>query len=223
MKSPTIHFQDACFDQAINFKVNQHSSAIELLLRIKNPEHDKRAWKITAGVRMLLDDEVKFSYGVAWISIFKLTYLKNEQFENVSIISGSIIDQPMIGIYHLHILCSFQIIYKAHIVNSLNSFDIFLTEEEDKLRYLKTLDDALARALDNRISSNYFEPNFIYTVGKWKLASLIGKQAKKYNINIEKFRAQRVRVISEIRYKFFHDSPVDFERYAAVWFLMFGF
>uniref|UniRef100_A0A914P0W9 3'-5' exonuclease domain-containing protein n=1 Tax=Panagrolaimus davidi TaxID=227884 RepID=A0A914P0W9_9BILA len=105
------------------------------------------------------------------------------------------------------------IIYKAHIIGALNVFDTFLATEEDQMKYLRLLDNSLIRCYNHQNSGNDFEHEFLQTVTRQKLPNLIGKQAKKYGVDIEKlgFRAHRARVISDIRYKFNTESRDSFE------------
>uniref|UniRef100_A0AC34GV60 3'-5' exonuclease domain-containing protein n=1 Tax=Panagrolaimus sp. ES5 TaxID=591445 RepID=A0AC34GV60_9BILA len=176
-----------CFEQAIYFRAIKYGMAIEKLFHIREPETPQRAKQIEDGIRNLLDEEKTFQNGVAWIDVFKLTKLKNEQFDTI--------------------------IYKAHIIAALNVFDTFLSNEEDQIKYLKLLDECLARSLNNERFINDFELAFIQTVQRQKLPNLIGKQAKKYGFDIEKlgFRAHRARVISDIKYKYHTESRETFE------------
>ena len=96
-------------------------------------------------------------------------------------------------------------------------FDYFFKTNDDKLRYIRLLDGILFKVKRARPMTDS-EAEFLNSVGKDKLVSTISRQIKKLGFDAEALNLYcfRVRVMNDIRHKFFNERPEGLEEFVVV-------
>jgi len=166
-------------------------SPVDILMHISEPETSKRKDMINELVRKMVAEKDTFQSGVYWISLFDIKEVKKEMFEKLCL--------------------------RAHVFNLLNVFDHFFKTGNDKLRYIRLLDSILFKFKRARPMTDP-ETEFLNSIGRDKLVSTISRQVKKLGFDAEVLNLYcfRVRVMNDIRHKFFNERPEGLEEFVIV-------
>ncbi|KAE9553017.1 hypothetical protein FO519_003778 [Halicephalobus sp. NKZ332] len=171
-----------------HLKISKIWNSVDVLMHISEPENSQRADHIDRLVRKLIVEKDTFQLGIQWISLFDIGNVKKEMFERLCL--------------------------RAHVFNLLNVFEYFFKSDDDKLRYIRLLDSILFKCKRAKPMTEP-EMEFLNTVGRDKIVSTISRQVKKLGFDVEALNLYcfRVRVMNDIRHKFFNEKPEGLEEF----------